>query len=74
MILRKHHFPRLFAYCYTQYDMFSSAQEQEREAKLQTAMLKIRDKYGKNSLIKCTSLQEGATMMERNRQIGGHRA
>ena len=58
----------------TQYDMFTSAQEQEREAKLQTAMLKIRGKYGKNSLIKCTSLQEGATMMERNRQIGGHRA
>lgn len=58
----------------TQYDMFSSVREQEREAKLQTAMLKIRGKYGKNSLIKCTSLQDGATMMERNEQIGGHRA
>ena len=47
---------------------------QEKERKLQSAVLSIKKKYGKNGIVKCMDLQEGATMMERNRQIGGHRA
>ena len=46
----------------------------EREKRLQQATLKIQSKYGKNALLKGTSLQEGATTIERNRQIGGHRS
>ncbi len=45
-----------------------------RERSAQEAMLNIRKKYGKNAILKGTSLQEGATAMDRNRQIGGHKA
>ena len=46
----------------------------EQEKKLQTAVLAIQQRYGKNSLVKGMNMQEGATMMERNGQIGGHKA
>ena len=46
----------------------------EKERRLQEAMLEIRRKYGKNAILKGTSLQEGATMRERNQSIGGHKA
>ncbi|MDE5951674.1 MAG: DNA methylase, partial [Acetatifactor sp.] len=45
-----------------------------RERKLQEAMLTVKKKYGKNAILKGTNLQEGAMTMERNRQIGGHKA
>lgn len=38
------------------------------------AMLKIKQKYGKNAILKGTSYQEGATARERNGEIGGHKA
>ena len=34
----------------------------------------IREKYGNNALIKGMNLEEGSTYIERNNQIGGHRA
>jgi DNA polymerase V len=37
-------------------------------------MLSIKKKYGKNAILKGTNLQEGGTTIERNRQIGGHKA
>ena len=37
-------------------------------------MLSVHKKYGKNAMLKGTNLQEGATMIDRNNQIGGHRA
>ncbi len=46
----------------------------EKEKKIQEAVLSIRKRYGKNALLKGTNLQQGATAMERNRQIGGHKA
>ena len=46
----------------------------EREQSRQKAVLDIRKKYGKNAIVRGMNLQEGATAMERNRQIGGHRA
>lgn len=46
----------------------------EKEKKLQQAMLEIKKKFGKNAVLKGSSLQEGATARERNNQIGGHRA
>ena len=44
------------------------------ERKLQEAMLSVKKKYGKNAILKGMNLQEGATTLERNRQIGGHKA
>ena len=48
--------------------------ELEKEKKMLKAMLKIKGKYGKNAVIKGLDLQEGATSLERNSQIGGHKA
>lgn len=45
-----------------------------KERKLQEAMLSVKKKYGKNAMLKGMNLQEGAMTMERNRQIGGHKA
>lgn len=50
------------------------AKELEREKRMQKAVLSIKKKYGKNAILKGMNLQEGATTMERNNQIGGHRA
>lgn len=49
-------------------------EERRKEKQIQKAILNVQKKYGKNALIKGMSLQEGATTMERNRQIGGHKA
>ena len=46
----------------------------EREAKRQQAVLDIKHRYGKNAIFRGTDLQEGATTLDRNRQIGGHKA
>ena len=45
-----------------------------KEKNMQRAILKIQKKYGKNSILKANSLEEGATTIERNNQVGGHRA
>lgn len=46
----------------------------EREKRMQYAMLHIQEKFGKNAILKGMNLQEGATTIERNAQIGGHKA
>ena len=46
----------------------------ERERKIQEAMLGIKKKFGKNAVLKGTNYLDGATMRERNQQIGGHKA
>lgn len=48
--------------------------EEEKEYKIQKALVEIREKYGKNSVVKGMNMQDNATAMERNRQIGGHKA
>lgn len=48
--------------------------ELEKEKKLQTAMLDIKKKFGKNAILKGTNFEEGATGIQRNEQIGGHKA
>ena len=64
-----------------QLDLFTPLEAKQKEAEslarersLQEAMLKIQSKYGKNAILKANSLQDGATAIDRNRQIGGHRA
>ena len=66
---------------YEQMSLFDTPQESKeenellaRERKLQQAMLDVKKRYGKNAMVKGMNLQEGATTMERNRQIGGHKA
>ncbi|MCR5166374.1 MAG: DNA methylase, partial [Oscillospiraceae bacterium] len=46
----------------------------EKERALQEAMLSIKHRYGKNSVLKAVNYTEGATAKDRNRQIGGHHA
>ncbi len=67
-------FNRVVDEAYQQYDLFTSPEEMEKEHKLQKAMLDIKDKYGKNAILKGMNLEQGATTMERNRQIGGHKS
>lgn len=49
-------------------------QELEKEKRLQKATLQIKQKYGKNAILKGMNLEEGATTKERNEIIGGHKA
>ena len=46
----------------------------KKERKMQEAIIKIQKKYGKNSILKGNNLEEGATSIERNGQVGGHKA
>ncbi|HEY4543623.1 MAG TPA: DNA methylase [Tissierellaceae bacterium] len=48
--------------------------EKSKERKIQETILNIKEKYGKSAVIKATNLKEGATTLDRNKQIGGHRA
>ena len=57
-----------------QLDLFTDTKKLEKEKNLQEAMLEIKQKFGKNAVLKGTNYMEGATMRERNRQIGGHKA
>ena len=45
-----------------------------RERRMQEALIGIKQKYGKNAILKGINFEEGATAKERNRQIGGHRS
>ncbi|WP_458398061.1 Y-family DNA polymerase [Anaerotignum sp.] len=68
-----------------QLDLFTDIEEEEKkhqdkkaryekEKQLQRAILHIHKKYGKNALLKGMNLLEGATMKDRNEQVGGHKA
>jgi DNA polymerase V len=64
---------------FTDYDDMKKKKEEEeaeltREQKMQKTILEIKKKYGKNAIIKGMNLEEGATTLERNKQIGGHKA
>ena len=64
---------------FTDYDSLAAekeAQEEklEREKRLQEAMLTIKDKFGKNAVLKGLNYQEGARGRERNNEVGGHKA
>lgn len=59
---------------YEEVDLFTDVEKQEKEKKRLKAELLIKKRFGKNAIIKGMDLQEGATTVERNGQIGGHRA
>ena len=67
-----------------QYSLFSDIEKEEsqykknkkdleKENNLQKAMISIKNRFGKNAVLKGTSYEEGATGKMRNEQIGGHR-
>ena len=59
---------------YHQYSFFVDAAELERNRKVQKAVLSIKNKYGKDAILKGMNLEENATTRERNHQIGGHKS
>lgn len=69
---------------YEQSGLFSNAQkkksdtqgkkDEEREKKAQEAILTLKKKYGKNAAVRGMDLEKAATAIDRNNQIGGHKA
>ena len=70
---------------YKQLDLFTNNEEydkvkskekylEEKERQVQNTILKLKKKYGKNAVLIGTNFKEGATTIERNNQIGGHKA
>lgn len=55
-------------------DYKTEQEKTEREKRLQKAEILIKEKFGKNSILKLKNLEDGATMRDRNNQIGGHKA
>lgn len=65
---------------YEQIDLFTDYSEvqkkrekEHKEHELQKSILNIKKKYGKNAILKGMNFQEGATTIDRNSQVGGHK-
>ncbi len=64
---------------FTDYDSLEEQEKEEeemleKEKRRQEAILTLQKKYGKNIVLKGMNLEKGATMRERNGQVGGHKA
>lgn len=57
---------------FEQYDLFTDIDKINKERKLQDAIIEIKDKFGKSSVLRGTNLEENATTLKRNKLIGGH--
>ena len=66
-------FSNLLPIQFEQYDLFTNIHKVEEEHRLTNCILYIKDKFGKNAVLKGIDLFENATARERNNQIGGHR-
>ena len=67
-------------YNFEQVDLFTNYMQKENEnqkekseKEIQKAMLSIKKKYGKNAILKGMNFEEGATTIDRNMQVGGHK-
>ena len=63
---------------FTDYEAIQAKEQREQEAldkerRMQEVQLTIKQRFGKNAILKGMNFQEGATAIERNAQIGGHR-
>ena len=63
---------------FTNYEEISKQKEKSlkdeiEEKKIQKALLNIKKKYGKNSILKAMNYEEGATAKDRNLEVGGHK-
>lgn len=54
------------------YDLFTDFEMIDKEKKSEQTVLDIKDKFGKNSIVRAMDLDEGATQTDRNKLIGGH--
>lgn len=59
---------------YEQYDLFADVEEIEKERKLQQTLVDIRNKFGKNAVLKGMNYLDKGTARYRNTTIGGHKA
>lgn len=59
---------------YRQVTLFENRSQLEKSHKIQSAVLDIKQKYGKNAILKGMNLEAAATTQARNRQIGGHKS
>jgi len=57
-----------------QLSLFDEPKDDSKERKIQESIIQIKQKYGKNSILKGMNFEDGATAKERNAQIGGHKA
>ena len=63
---------------FEQINLFEEDDEKEniekikKEKRLQTTMVNLKNKYGKNAILKGMNFEEGGTTIERNSEIGGH--
>lgn len=56
------------------YDFFTDWSAVEKERAKEKAVLELMERFGKNAVLRGTSLRREATQKERNEMIGGHRA
>ena len=64
---------------FTDYDALEKQKQKEqakleKERRMQEVQLKIKQRFGKNAILRGLNFSEGATAIERNEQIGGHKA
>lgn len=59
---------------YEYYDLFTDIEAIEKERQLQHALIDIKQKYGKNAVLKGMNTFENSTTIKRNKMIGGHNA
>lgn len=64
---------------FTDYNVEEARQAEQsaqlaKERRIQETLLTIKQKYGKNAILRGLNFEEGATAVERNKQIGGHKA
>lgn len=58
---------------YQQIDLFTDIEKDNKEKKLVSTVLDIKDKFGKNAILRGIDLDKKATQRERNEQVGGHK-
>ena len=59
---------------YEQFDLFTNHKSVEKEKRIQNTINLIKNRYGKNSIVKAIDLDEDATTIKRNKLVGGHNA
>lgn len=67
-------FPRVEKEMYRQYDLFTDTEQEEKEIRLQRAVLEVKERYGKNAILRGMNCLPESTTVERNGQIGGHKS
>ena len=56
------------------YDLFTDWEKVDKEKAVERTVLEVRDKFGKNAVLRAINLDKAGTQRERNEMIGGHRA